>query len=316
MKEGFEQCTDTILMIRPFRFRYNEQSAVNNYYMNAVDHKTGEEINDEAIEQFNVMVASLDRKGVNVIVINDEEHPDTPDSIFPNNWVSFHQNGYVGIYPMYASNRREERRTDIFEILQEQYGFKIEKVVDFTRHEDSGRYMEGTGSMALDRVNKIAYAALSERTDHQVFQEFCKQFNYRPVTFVANQTVNGARLPIYHTNVLMCVADHFVVVCLDAIDNRKERAMVVNEFYNSDKEIINISEEQKHQFAGNMLQVKSTDGRKYTVMSSTAFHSLKGDQIAVIEKYSEIIHSPLSTIETLGGGSARCMMAEVFLPKK
>lgn len=312
MSINTSSCTDTILMIRPFRFRLNEQSAVNNYYMTAITDKTAEEIDILAKKEFDQFTNKLEAKGINVLVVEDEEFPDTPDAIFPNNWVSFHQNGKAAIYPMYAPNRRQERRTDIFDIIGKSY--KMEEVIDFTAHEDLGRYMEGTGSMTLDRKHKIAYAALSGRTDKGVLEEFCSKFDYQPVSFVANQTVNNQRLPIYHTNVLMCVGDSFAIICLEAIDDPKERQMIVQKLKLTGKQIIEITEHQKHCFAGNMLQLKSSQGVKHVVMSTAAFSSLEGDQISAIEQYGEIIHSPLETIETLGGGSARCMMAEVFLP--
>ncbi|WP_324023608.1 arginine deiminase-related protein [Maribacter sp. BPC-D8] len=308
------QITNTILMIRPVSFRMNEQTAVNNYFMEDIDLKN-QEINQKAQEEFDAFVSALKDKGVNVIVVQDTKEPDTPDSIFPNNWISFHANGTVGVYPMFAENRRNERREDIFEIL-EQNGFKINDVVDYTSAEEEELFLEGTGSILIDRVNKKAYCALSERADEDLFIEFCEDFDFFPVIFTANQSVDGKRLPIYHTNVMMALAENFVVICTDSIDDKKERKNVLDHLKKDGKEIITISEQQMHHFAGNMLQVLGGDDKKYMVMSSAAYNSLRPEQIAQIENHCAILHSSLHTIETCGGGSARCMMAEVFLPKK
>ncbi|MEP2278529.1 arginine deiminase-related protein [Maribacter sp.] len=307
------QITNTILMIRPVSFRMNEQTAVNNYFMEDIDLKN-QEINLKAQEEFDAFVSVLKSKGVNVIVVQDTKEPDTPDSIFPNNWISFHANGTVGVYPMFAENRRNERREDIFEILEEN-NFKIKDVIDYTSAEDEELYLEGTGSILIDRVNNKAYCALSERADEELFIEFCEDFDFFPVIFTANQSVDGKRLPIYHTNVMMALAETFVVICSDSIDDKKERKNVLDHLKKDGKEIITITEQQMHQFAGNMLQVLGSDDKRYMVMSSAAFHSLTPKQVAQIEKHCAILHSSLHTIETCGGGSARCMMAEVFLPK-
>lgn len=308
-----KQITNTIVMIRPVGFRMNEQTAVNNYFMEKIDI-ADKSINERAQEEFDAFVSILRGKGVNVIVVEDTKEPDTPDSIFPNNWISFHASGTVGLYPMFAKNRRKERREDILDILEEK-GFLIKDVVDYTSAEDEGLFLEGTGSILIDRVNQKAYCALSERAHEELFIEFCEDFDCFPVIFTACQTVNGARLPIYHTNVMMAMAEYFTVICLEAIDDKKERKNVVDHLKKDGKGIIEITEEQIHHFAGNMLQVIGANDQRLMVMSSQAYHSLKPGQIKNIEKYCEIIHSSLDTIETCGGGSARCMMAEVFLPK-
>lgn len=308
------QTTNTILMIRPINFRMNEQTAVNNYFMEDLDVKN-QTLNTKAQAEFDAFVKLLRSKGVQVIVIEDTEEFDTPDSIFPNNWISFHDSGTVVIYPMFAENRRKERRDDIFDIL-EQHGFQINEIVDYTSAEEEGVFLEGTGSILKDRVNQKAYCALSERAHEELFIEFCEDFDSFPVIFNAYQTVNDKRLPIYHTNVMMAMAENFVVICLDSIDDKKERKNVVHHLKKDGKEIIEITEEQMNHFAGNMLQVIGANDKRLMVMSSQAFHSLMPDQIKNIEKHCEIIHSPLDTIETCGGGSARCMMAEVFLPRK
>lgn len=301
-------------MIRPVGFRMNEQTAVNNYFQEDLDIKNTE-INEKAQAEFDAFVSVLKNKGLNVIVVDDTKNPDTPDSIFPNNWISFHENGTIGLYPMFAENRRNERREDIFQTLEEN-GFIIKNVVDYTAAEDEGFFLEGTGSILLDRVNNKAYCALSDRADEELFIEFCEDFDYFPVIFTANQSVDGKRMPIYHTNVMMALGETFSIICTDSIDNKKERKVVVDHLKTDGKEVIRISEAQMHQFAGNMLQVLGADDKKFLVMSSAAFNSLNQGQITAIEKHCEIIHSSLETIETCGGGSARCMMAEVFLPKE
>lgn len=311
-----QQTTDTLLMIRPVRFRMNEETAVDNYYQKALEGINAGEVQDRALEEFDRFVEVLRSAGVRVIVISDTESPETPDSIFPNNWVSFHGDGRVGLYPMLAVNRRMERRDDILQTLQKEYHLQISGVEDFTHYEGENVFLEGTGSMVLDRDNKIAYAAVSGRTNERVLDDFCRRFGYKPVKFTANQTVEGKRVPIYHTNVMMCVADKFAILCADSIDDPLERAAVIESLEQTGKEVIYISEAQKHRFAGNMLQVhaRHKPEQRYLVMSGAAFTSLTDAQKQAIEKYCPILHSSLDTIEALGGGSARCMMAEVYLP--
>jgi hypothetical protein len=308
-----QQTTNTILMIRPVNFRMNEQTAVNNYFQEDLDIKNID-INTKAQEEFDAFVEKLRAAGINVVVENDDKLLDIPDSIFPNNWVSFHGNGDVAKYPMFAENRRRERRDEVFTRLEEE-GFRIENIIDYSSAELEGVFLEGTGSIALDRVNRKAYCALSPRADEDLFIEFCEDFEYSPVVFTANQTVDGKRLAIYHTNVMMCLAENFAVICLDTIDDKKERKNVVKHLRQDGKEIISISESQMNQFAGNMLQLRGTNNQRYLVMSAAAHKSLTAAQIVSIEKHCPIISSSLETIETCGGGSARCMMAEVFLPK-
>ena len=309
-----KQITNTIMMIKPVGFRYNEQTAVNNYYQKVLDNLTDEQTQEKALSEFNAFVDKLRNAGVNVVVVEDTKNPDTPDSIFPNNWVSFHENGIVGLYPMCAENRRDERREDIFDLLVDEHGFSIEEIKDFTEFEEHDKFLEGTGSMVLDREDKICYAAISIRTDEIAVMQFCEEFGYRPVCFTANQDVEGERMAIYHTNVLMCVADTFVVICLDTIDDAIERENVVENLKETGKEIIEITEEQNQRFAGNMLQVMGD--KPYLVMSNSAYNSLSESQIKTIEKHCPIIYSSLDTIEACGGGSARCMMSEIFLPKQ
>ncbi|UII29922.1 arginine deiminase-related protein [Fulvivirga ulvae] len=309
-----KQCADTILMIRPVNFRYNEETAVNNYYQRVIDNLHPQDAQQRAQQEFDELVKQLRERQVNVIVIDDTAAPDTPDSIFPNNWISFHDDGRVGLYPMYAHNRRLERRDEILATLENRYHLKISGIEDFSFHEEENKFLEGTGSMILDRPNRLVYAALSLRTNQEVLGEFCKKFGYEPVTFKAYQTVEGQRMPIYHTNVMMCVADEFAIICDASIDDAKEKKEVLSSLKKTGKEIIPIEEAQKYHFAGNMLQVTSITGQKYLVMSSAAYSVLRAEQKDAIEKHCPIIHSSLDTIEALGGGSARCMMAEVFLP--
>ncbi|MDD3722193.1 MAG: arginine deiminase-related protein [Lutibacter sp.] len=308
------QITNTILMIRPVSFRMNEQTAVNNYYQKVLESLTPETVQFKALQEFDDFVEKLKAVGVNVIVINDTNDTDTPDSIFPNNWISFHENGDVALYPMFAENRRLERREDILETLED-LGYQIDNVVDYTSAEEEKIYLEGTGSLLLDRVNGKAYCALSPRADEDLLIEFCEDFEFTPVSFVANQTLNDKRLPIYHTNVIMCLGEKFSVICLDSIDDKKERKEVIKHLKEDKKEIIAITEEQVNSFAGNMLQVLGNNEERYIIMSNAAFESLTNQQINQIQKHGKILYSSLDTIEACGGGSARCMMAEVFLPK-
>ncbi|WP_448606552.1 citrulline utilization hydrolase CtlX [Paenimyroides ceti] len=309
------QITNTVLMIRPVAFRMNEQTAVNNYYQKVLDNLTPASVNAKAQQEFDAFVEKLRSVGVNVIVVEDTLDPDTPDSIFPNNWISFHENGDVALYPMFAENRRLERREEILDLLEDE-GFIVENIIDYTSAEEDNIFLEGTGSLLLDRENEIAYCALSPRADEELVIEFCEDFEFNPVIFEAYQTVNGERKLIYHTNVMMCLADHFAVICADTIDDKAERKIVINHLKESGKEIIYITEEQVNNFAGNMLQVKGANDQNYLIMSTQAYNSLTKAQIAAIEKHCPILHSSLDTIEACGGGSARCMLAEVFLPKK
>lgn len=304
------QNTDTVLMIEPVAFGFNEQTAVNNYFQVQQEGN----VQDKALKEFNAFVEKLRAKDINVITIKDTLEPKTPDSIFPNNWVSFHADGKVVLYPMFAENRRLERRDDIINQIKER--FNITEIVDYSETEKDNLFLEGTGSMIFDHDNKLAYGSVSLRLDEGLFRKFCSDFGFQPVVFHSYQTAGEERLPIYHTNVMMCVADKFVVICLDCIDDESERNNVIETIKNSGKELIEISEDQMQNFAGNMLQVHNKSGEKFLVMSQSAYKSLNRDQVSAIEKYCEIIYSDLEVIETNGGGSARCMLAEVFLPKK
>ena len=309
-----KQTTNSILMIRPVAFRMNEQTAVNNYYQKVLDGLLPATVNAKAQEEFDAFVKKLRSVGVNVIVVDDTLSPDTPDSIFPNNWISFHENGDVVLYPMFAENRRLERREEILDILEDE-GFVINEIMDYTEAEMDSIFLEGTGSLLLDRANGKAYCALSPRADEELFIEFCEDFDFAPVIFEAFQTVNGERKLIYHTNVMMCLGETFAVLCADAIDDKKERKMVIDSLKNDDKQVILITEDQVDNFAGNMLEVKGADDRRYLVMSAAAHQSLTKKQITELEEHVTILSSSLDTIEACGGGSARCMMAEIFLPR-
>ena len=308
------QTTNSILMIRPLAFRMNEQTAVNNYYQKVLDNLLPATVNAKAQEEFDAFVQKLRSVGVNVIVVEDSSGTDTPDSVFPNNWISFHGNGDVALYPMFAENRRLERREDLLDLLEDE-GFYINNIMDYTSAEEDGYFLEGTGSVVLDRENDKAYCALSPRADEELFIEFCEDFEYTPVIFEAFQTVNGERKLIYHTNVMMSIGSTFAVVCADAIDDKKERKMVLDSLKGDEKEVILISEEQMNTFAGNMLEVKGAEERRYLVMSAAAYKSLSKKQIAQLEEHTTILSANLDTIEACGGGRDRCMMAEVFLPR-
>ena len=302
-------------MIRPVAFRMNEQTAVNNYYQKVIDGLLPATVNAKAQQEFDAFVAKLKSVGVDVIVVEDTLNPDTPDSIFPNNWISFHVNGDIALFPMFAENRRLERREDILDILEEK-GFIIENIMDYTSAEEDNFFLEGTGSILLDRANGKAYCALSPRADEELFIEFCEDFDLNPIIFEAFQTVNGERKLIYHTNVMMCIGETYAVICADSIDDKKERKMVIDSLKGDDKEVIYLTEDQVNNFAGNMLEVKGANDRRYLVMSSAAYKSLTKKQIAQLEEHVTILSCSLDTIEACGGGSARCMMAEIFLPKE
>lgn len=304
------QTAKTVLMVEPIAFGYNSQTAENNYFQKEQKEAN---IQEKALEEFNAFATKLREKGIEVITVKDTLEPHSPDSIFPNNWVSFHGDGRVALYPMFALNRRVERRPDILDTLRNE-GFIINEIDDLSAAENEEKYLEGTGSMIFDHVYKIAYGSVSLRLDEVLFRDFCEKFGYRPVVFHSFQNVGNQRLPIYHTNVMMCVAQQFVVICLDCIDDEMEREKVQETIKSTNKEVIEISEDQMQQFAGNMLQVQNQEGQQFLVMSETAYQSLNEKQISQIEMHSEIIYADLNTIETNGGGSARCMLAEVFLP--
>ena len=301
-------------MVRPTSFRANEQTAVNNHYQKEMNDVVQATLQLNAQEEFDAFVEKLRSIGVHVVVFDAKDGLDTPDSHFPNNWISFHENGNVGLYPMFAENRRSERRESVLDQLESE-GFNIKNIIDYTSAEDDNLFLEGTGSLLLDRVNRKAYCALSERANEELFIEFCEDFEFTPIVFTANQTVDGNRTPIYHTNVMMCLGETFAVICLASIDDKKERKNVIKHLKEDGKEIIDINEKQVNNFAGNMLQVKGKDDKRYLIMSQAAYDTLSPAQIKTLEKHTKIVSSSLNIIEACGGGSARCMMAEVFLPR-
>ena len=307
------QITNTVLMVRPVQFRMNEQTSVNNYYQKVPENILSEAVNKMAVKEFDGMVRKLKKVGIQVIVVKDTKEFDTPDSIFPNNWISFHSNGTIGLYPMFAENRRLERKESVLEAVENQ-GFVVKNVVDYSGAEVDNLFLEGTGSILLDRVNNKAYCAISDRADEGLFIEFCEDFEYTPVVFSAFQTVNDKREKIYHTNVMMCIGDTFAVVCLASIDDKKQRKSLIKHLQDDGKKVIEISEDQVNHFAGNMLQLKGAEAASYLVMSQSALKSLRPAQVKLIGSHTTILSCPLDTIESCGGGSARCMMAEVFLP--
>ncbi|MEP5610858.1 MAG: arginine deiminase-related protein [Cyclobacteriaceae bacterium] len=308
------QITNTLFMVRPVSFVKNEETAVNNYFQKDIDGVSPDEKQERALAEFDLFVEKLREKGVEVFVFDDTESSKTPDSIFPNNWISFHDDGTILLYPMFAENRRIERRDDVIRKLQA--NFLVNMTQSFAHWENEGLFLEGTGSMILDRPNKIVYASLSERTNEKVLHVFCEKTGYEPVTFISYHTFEGNRLPIYHTNVMMALGEDYAVICLDSIDDKVERERVLFSLQKTGKEVVEISEDQVNHFAGNMLQVINDRNQKFTVMSLDAYESLNDSQIKTLEKYGEIVYSPIPTIERLGGGGVRCMMAEVFLPKQ
>ena len=312
-KEFMRQSTNSILMIRPNNFGFNEETSNDNHYQNKEFFESNS--NKNAQKEFDNMVNNLKQNGISVHVFQDDKNDYTPDSIFPNNWVSFHENGDVGLFPMYAKNRRLERRPEVLEFLETK-GFAISNIVDYSSAESENKFLEGTGSMILDRENRIAYCSISNRSNEDLFIEFCEDFEFTPVIFNSFQSVGDKRLPIYHTNVMMCVATDYVIICLDSIDDKKQRKNVSNFIIESGKKLIEISEKQVESFAGNMLELINENGESILVMSKSAEDSLDENQRNTITNHSRIISCDINTIEVCGGGSTRCMMAEIFLPKK
>lgn len=304
------QNANTVLMIEPVAFGFNAETEVNNFFQQRGNH-SADQVQLLALVEFNGMVEQLRSKDIRVIVVKDTIETYTPDSIFPNNWVTFHEDGSVVVYPVFALNRRLERRYDIIQHVIDA-GYKHTKFSDYTCFENQNYFLEGTGSLIFDHVNRIVYAALSERTSYEMLLGFCGDFGFTPVIFSAFQTVGQRRLPIYHTNVMLSVADNYVVICLDCIDDKEDRENLLESFRKTGKIIISISEKQMNNFAGNMLQLQNAEGTKYLVLSETAYNSLDNYQLNKLQSFNELIVVPVPTIEQYGGGSVRCMMAEVF----
>ena len=286
-------------------FMYNAETAVNNSFQ-----IKGEQANltEKAVKEFDFLVSQLQKEGVDVTVVEDSPSPHTPDAIFPNNWISFHESGIFCLYPMFAPNRRKERKAEVLDIIKKKFDYH--KLIDLTEYESRSQFLEGTGSMVLDRENRLAYACLSPRTDISVLEEFCKKMNYKPIVFHATDEKGQA---IYHTNVMMCVADQFVVICLDSITNSEEKKYITETILASGKQIIEITSAQMNQFAGNMLQLENKNHEKIIVMSTAAWNSLDLKQKRSLTQKNRIVHASLQNIESNGGGSARCMIAEIHM---
>ena len=308
-----EQSTSNILMIKPLGFGFNKETSSNNYFQSTNLNYSKSKIIEKANFEFDSLVKLLRENGVEVIVFENEENP---DAVFPNNWFSTHKDGTVFLYPMFAENRRSERKIEFFDSLVNDYSFKINNIENLSFNESDQIFLEGTGSMVLDRVNHIVYASISERTSLKLLSSFCEKSNYKLIHFKSYHKALDKSLLIYHTNVMMSIATSFCVICLEAITDLSEKEIVVESLKKTGKAIIEISLNQINQFAGNMLEVKDVNNNKYLVMSTSAFNTLYKSQINKIREFTNIIHSPLDTIEKYGGGSARCMMAEIFLPKK
>jgi len=300
----------TILLVRPSCFRYNPETAKTNEFQIQAEADNEALIIRNALSEFDRLAQTLRSKNVDVRVVHDTEFPEKPDAVFPNNWISFHSEGTVILYPMCAVNRRSERRLDIVESLRKE--FHTDKIVDLSHHENEGRFLEGTGSIVFDHANKTAYACSSSRTDPELFAELSQTLAYRPISFHA---VDPNGKAIYHTNVMMCIAPGFAVVCLESITDGKERTQVVKALSAGGLEIVDISFEQMSRFAGNMLAVSGKGEKIFLVLTTNALDSFRPEQIAVLEKYAELLPVAIPTIEKYGGGGVRCMMAEVFLPK-
>lgn len=309
------QSTNQLLMIRPAVFRRNEETAGDNKFQ-PEESSTSGDVTKQAVSEFDHFTEVLSAKGIEVAVIDADESADTPDALFPNNWLSFHADGRAALYPMKAENRRRERREEIIHMVCNEFGLELKEIVDFTEFEEHNRFLEGTGSLVLDRVNNKAYACLSERTDRQAIERFCEAIGYEGILFNASHAADGSRrAPVYHTNVVMSIGSSFALLCADAIDDQDERALVLDSLKENGHEVIEIEEAQMAEFACNVLEVLDTEGSCYLVLSDRAKASLRTDQIERIEKHAELLSAPLTTIENLGGGSARCMLCEVFLPK-
>ncbi len=286
-------------------FVFNAETAVNNSFQVMTEQT---EVTSRAIGEFDAFVTRLQEQHIEVTVVEDSSDPHTPDAIFPNNWISFHESGVYCLYPMFASNRRKERKQEVLQIMRERFNYV--NLIDFTSYESENLFLEGTGSMVLDRVNRLAYACLSPRTNNKVLEDFCSRMNYRAVVFHATDTEG---MPIYHTNVLMCVADSYVVICLETVEDTEEKQLLTETIAATGKHLVSISRLQMNQFAGNMLQLENTAGEKILVMSTSAWTSMDAIQQQYLSSINRIVHSSLQNIETNGGGSARCMIAEIHL---
>ena len=311
-----QQSTSTLLMVKPHGFDYNAQTAEDNHFQTGGTALSSSEITRQALDEFEPFVKEINAKGISVIVYDDIATKATPDAIFPNNWFSTHNDGTVYLYPMFAPNRRKERRQEVLDLLTREHGFSIDRIMDWSKNEDIGLFLEGTGSMILDRPNKIIYAALSERTSEELLKQYAQEIDYALVTFKSYHNAKKKEVLIYHTNVMRCVAQDYAVVCLECITDLTERKAVMDSLKKTNKAIVELSLGQVDHFAGNMLEAKNKANESFLIMSSKAYKAMNQSQIAQIQQYSQIIHAPLTTIENYGGGSARCMLAEIFLTRQ
>ena len=308
-----QQSTSTLLMVKPYGFDYNTETAEDNHFQTGGTALSRSEITRQALDEFEAFVKEINAKGIEVIVYDDLATKATPDAVFPNNWFSTHNDGTVHLYPMFSPNRRKERRQEVLDLLTQEYGFSIDRIMDWSKHEDIGLFLEGTGSMILDRPNKIIYAALSERTSEELLKQYSREIGYELVAFRSYHNAKQKKVLIYHTNVMLCVAQDYAVVCLECIKDLTERKAVMDSLKKTNKAIVELSLDQVDHFAGNMLEAKNKANESFLIMSSRARKAMNQSQIAQIQQYSQIIHAPLTTIENYGGGSARCMLAEIFL---
>jgi len=306
------QSAQWVLMVRPASFGFNPQTAASNAFQQAPASAAEIEARELALDEFDGAVKALRRAGVQVLVVPDTPRPAKPDAIFPNNWVSFHGDGTVVLYPMLAPNRRWERREEVLEQVAREGGFRVVRTIDLTHREAEGKFLEGTGSLVLDRPHRVAYASLSPRTDLDVLGEFAQLLDYELVTF---ESRDGAGRPIYHTNVVMAIGTRFAVVCGEAIDLPLHRDAVFNRLRAAGHDIIDISLQQMQEFAGNMLEL-STAGGHVIALSTTAWRSLEPAQRRTLESHASVIPVAIPTIERIGGGGVRCMLAEIHLPKR
>jgi hypothetical protein len=311
-----QQSTSTLLMVKPHGFDYNTETAEDNHFQTGGTGLSSAEITCQALHEFEGFAKKISAKGIEVIVFDDLITKETPDAVFPNNWFSTHKDGTVYLYPMFAPNRRKERRQEVLDLLNQEYGFSIDRIMDWSKHEDIGLFLEGTGSMILDRPNKIIYAALSERTSEELLKQYSREIGYELVAFRSYHNAKQKEVLIYHTNVMLCVAQEYAVVCLECIKDLTERKAVMDSLKKTNKTIVELSLDQIDHFAGNMLEAKNKANESFLIMSSRAYKAMNEAQITQIQQHSQIIHAPLTTIENYGGGSARCMLAEIFLPRQ
>jgi len=306
------QAAQAVLMIRPVRFGFNAETAVDNHFQHQCQ-LTDAEMQARALKEFNNYVAILESKGIEVVAIDDTPEPHTPDSIFPNNWVSFHSDGTVIVYPMAALDRREERREDILWDLERKYGYHVKRIIDITKEEEYGRFLEATGSMIFDYINKIVYACISKRTNRDVLNKVAKELGY---TVHAFEDVDNEGVDIYHTNVIMCLGEKFALLWAEGIQNPQEKEELLKSLEETNHEVIFLTFDQIQKFAGNALELANKKGERFLVMADTGVDSLTEDQKKRLSKYVELLPVPLDTIEGAEGGSARCMICDIRLPKK